>query len=137
MRSFSIIIILLVSFTVANAQTGTDTLVGKWKFSLIIQKRGSDPMQYEKYVSGLVPPRFEYVEFNDQGVCTYNEETKDDTNTEYSFKSHQLTLGGITYKVKFEDKENMKLSRTLYTYTDETGKKILVKKEEISFKRIF
>ena len=119
------------------AQTAADTLFGKWKFAGLYQKKVTETLPYEKFHSDVLPPKFEYVEFKNGDECVYNEETLDDVGSDYSLKAHSLKFAGGTYLVKFADHEHLSLYREMYSCVDASGEKIYVRKEELSFKRIF
>jgi hypothetical protein len=130
-----VLIVFVLSCGILPAQT--DTLLGKWKFAGSDQKKVDAALPYEKFSPGSATPKYEYIEFKPENECLYNEEQQDeDAGGEYTVAGNKLTLNGAVYKIKYSDKDHLSLSREMYYYVAE-GKKVLVRKEELSFKRIF
>ncbi|HEY6161793.1 MAG TPA: hypothetical protein VI112_11230 [Bacteroidia bacterium] len=134
MKKFYILLFVLSCGTLFAQQ---DSLIGKWQFSELHQKKTDGANAYEKFSAGLPAPKFQYVEFKQDGECVYNEVALDDVGMEYSVKDRHLILGGITYALRFTDKDHLSLTREMYSFKDGDGKTWYVRKEELVFNRLF
>src|ERR1051326_3051931 len=130
MKKFYILLFVLCGGALFAQQ---DSVIGKWQFSELHQKKTDGGNPYEKFSPGQPAPKFQYVEFKADGECVYNEAALDDVGMEYSVKDHHLILGGITYAVKFTDKDHLSLTREMYSFKDADGKTWYVRKEELTF----
>jgi hypothetical protein len=136
MMKRSWLLFLFLSAALAS-RAQADTLLGKWKFAGLDQKKTESAMPYEKFSPGTATPDYEYVEFKKEGECIYNEVNQEDAGGEYAVTGRKLSWSGAVYNMQFTGRDQLTLRREMYSYIDAASRRVLVRKEVLTFKRIF
>jgi hypothetical protein len=136
MKKLFFLCVMLCGFAILQAQTKADSLIGKWKYMGAMTSQSVYKADPKWYKPGKPTPKYEFVEFKAGGKCVRNEKGGKPGNTGYKVNGNEITLDGITYKIKSMDAKNLLLYRGFYIINEANGKEKRIDDEQVSFIRV-
>lgn len=123
-------------FLGAHAQSKADLLAGKWKYTGAMKSKATYKTDPKWYHDGKATPKFEFLEFKNPSILTYNEKGSKSTSTKFLVVGDKLTIDGTTYTIRILDKKSLTLYRGLYVVKDASGTPTYIDEEQLTFEKV-
>jgi hypothetical protein len=127
---------MLLLFIGVHGQSKTDLLAGKWKYTGAMKSKATYKTDPKWYHDGKATPKFEFMEFKNPSVLTYNEKGSKPTSTKFLVVGDKLTIDGTTYTIRMLNKKDLTLYRSQYVVKEPTGTLTYIDEEQLTFEKV-